>query len=178
MEVLVAVALAGVITAIAVLLLHTTRQVTREVSRPVTTPLLSLRHQMQEDLDHLLTGEILEDQPPLALRDASLELVSLRPDEQGIPHPTLIRYTHEGDSLHRITERGIPLTASTTLVLRAVRTFAPTAFLDGESFPIWPEEDNAPLPQRIELEIDRRDPPVRDTFSLDIPASFRIKSEP
>ncbi len=103
--------------------------------------------------------------------------MSLRPDEKGIPHPFLIRYTLEDDSLHRITEGGLPLTASTTLVLRAVRTFVPTAFVDGESIPLWPAEDDDPLPQRIELEIDRLDPPVQDTLSFDIPASFRIPSD-
>jgi prepilin-type N-terminal cleavage/methylation domain-containing protein len=175
-EVLVALALAGVVTALAVLILHTTRQVTSELQTPLTSPTDALRLQLQEDLDHLLPGEILPNEPPLMLREEGiLQMVSLRSDERGIPHPTRIRYDLDDSTLRRITTGGTPPTSSTNLVLRSVKTFIPTAFLKGEPRTEWPDEQKEALPQRVEVAIQPTGSAPAFTFSLDIPASFSLK---
>lgn len=177
-EVLVALALAGVITAISLLLLHTTRQVTEEIRQPIRTPLDLLREGLRQDLDHVLPTFRFDDEEPLALSTAEgLQLVSLRPDANGIPHPYLITYQLDGTDLLRIHEGGLPQTASTNAVLTSVRTFRPRAYMDGEEFLSWPPDEAEGVPQRIALTISTLDPAAEETLSFDLPASFVLEGD-
>jgi len=177
-EVLVALSLAGVVVAIAFLLLHTTNQVTVELRQPLGSAFDVLEAEVRKDVDHLLPRVELEDDVPLSLsEEEGLHLISLREDVNGIPHPYLIHYRKEGSDIYRIHEGGIPVQSSTNLVMQSVRTFIPRAFVDGEEILSWPEKEEDLLPERITLEIRRRSPDTTKTFSFDVPASFGIEGK-
>ena len=175
-EVLVATALAGVITAISILLMHTTREVAMELQDPLFTPGDRFRQHLQQELDHLLPEPPFEDQSAVELSsEAGLTLISLQPDEQGIPHAMRIRYILEGQELLRTAEGGHPMLTTTNTVLRSLRGFSVTAFREGEPFDSWPPGNSSLLPDRIEVRVDPSTGQERSA-SLHLPAAFRIEA--
>lgn len=176
-EVLIAVSLAGVVTAVALLLLHTTFQVTEEVRSPLFTEEDTFRQALQTELDHLLVRPPFEDQPPLELSgEEGLTLVSLLPDDRGIPQATRVQYRLEGTALLRIAERALLPTATTNLLFQSVQRFSVTAVQEGRVEEEWPPEKESGPPARIQMELKRYN---RESFesTWDIPAAFRIETE-
>lgn len=170
-----ALSLAGVVTALCVLLLHTTSQVSTELQRPLFLPEDALRQLLQEDLDHLLPESPLKNEPSLAFAaEEPLRMVSLRPDKNGIPHAFVVHYALEDSRLLRIATGGIPEGATTTLVLRSVRSFTPRGFRKSEEMAAWPLPGKAELPERLELEVQSTDPLDNLLLTLELPAAFRV----
>jgi len=175
-EVLVALALAGVVATLAVLLLTTTRRVVQELRTPIRSPLAGFRDALQWELDHLMADPPNKDHKALMFApEAGMTMVSLLTDTNGIPHPHRILYRDEGSDLIRISTGGIPITSVTTLVAKGVRTFEVRGWVEGGELEEWPVPEGPNLPLRIGIELSTQTGDHLST-TLDIPAAFRMES--
>lgn len=176
-EVLVAIALAGLITAVAVSLLYTTRQVAVEIQQPLETDADGFLKLLQDDLDHLLPQKRDQTSPPITIDPtAGLSFNALRRDDVEIPHPMRITYVQEGVDLLRIASGGIPMNSTTNQVLQAVSTFEPSAVLEDQTRSVWPDDDLEGHPERIEIQIGRIGEPALEAV-FDLPTTIIQEAE-
>ena len=174
-EVLVAVALAGLIMAVAAAVLHTTRQVAVGTQEPLFQEEDLFRTRLRSDLDHLLPTRVFEDVEPFVVTDeGELYLVSLGRDENGIPHPYRLSYTLDGSTLIRIATGGIPTLSTTNQVLTSVNRIEVEAFREDKGYPEWPTEERSGIPDRLEIRLSRINAPEVEAL-FDLPASFSVE---
>lgn len=176
-ELLIAVSLLAVVMSLAFMVLDSARRVAEEISGPSGSPAEPFWTQLQKEFDHILVSPVQMDRPPLRFsEDEGLELVSLLPNPQGIPLETFVQYYVEDDQLLKITASGYPLVAETNIVAEAISEIRSLGLIEDKEFVDWPDEDENPLPPRIqiELETDSREVLQREFY---LPASFRIESD-
>jgi|GEM_PF-1969907 len=176
-ELLIAVSLLAVVMSLAFMVLDSARRVAEEISGPSGSPAEPFWTQLQSEFDHILVTPVQMDRPPLRFsEDEGLELVSLLPNPQGIPLETFVQYYVEDEQLLKITASGYPLVAETNIVAEAISVIRSQGLIEDQEFMDWPDEDENPLPPRIqiELETDSREILQREFY---LPASFRIESD-
>lgn len=176
-EVLVAVSLVTVVISLAWILLESVRQVADEIEMPIENSADPFWSQLQKEIDQLLPDPVQHDMPALRFSPKEgLEMISLLQNEKGIPLETKIHYFTDDDILMKITENGFPLNARTNVVAESVSTIRSHALQDDQKIPVWPPEDEHPLPARVEVELEtvERTTLTRVFF---IPASLKYEPE-
>lgn len=174
-ELLLALALTSVVTALAWIVLDSTRNVSEEISAPVENPLEPLWAELQFEYDRLLPKPVKAEIPALRFADdTGLEMVSLLPNTREIPLQTELHYFVKESQLLRVSRILVPPLSETNLIARQVtalriRAHNPDAVTDK-----WPPEKSGPLPHRltVELVFANGSSQSRDFF---IPASMRME---
>jgi prepilin-type N-terminal cleavage/methylation domain-containing protein len=172
-EILIGLALVGVVVGLAWIVLDSVRKVATEISQPIADPMYPVWQQLEHELDSLLPRPVEAEIPALRFSEAEgLEFVSLLKVNKEIPRQTELQYLLEDQDLLRITRSGYPITARTNRVATGIQAWDIQASHQGEIFTNWPPEEDTPLPARLTFTLERKNR-ISHSFDQYLPASYR-----